>query len=105
MSKINGIGVLAKDVDRIIDAAILRIETGEDVYSCCAFTTQVKRIGDWKVRKFYTKTFGPPTLYPDNYGYTFATEVNRATYNNRSKAKDFRVLMLSLFRVAWRDLV
>ncbi len=104
MAKLNSIGVSAKNIDRIIDEAIRRIETGEDVYSCCALITQGKRIDDWKVRKFYTKTFGSPTLYPDNYGYVFATEVNRATYNNSSKAKDFRIFMLSLFRAAWRDL-
>ena len=106
MSKTNGIGIPARDVDRIIDGAIQRIATGEDVYSCCALTLAGTKdyLDGWKVRAAYTRTFGPVTDYPDNYGYSFATEVNRATYNNRSKAKDFRVLMLSLFRAAWRDL-
>ena len=105
MSKINGIGIPAQDVDRIIDTAILRIETGEHVYSCCALIAEAEDHSGWAVRKAYTRTFGPVIDYQDNYGYAFATEVNRATYNNRSKAKDFRVLMLSLFRAAWRDLV
>jgi len=51
MAKLNSIGVRAKDIDRIIDGAIQRIETGEDVYSCCALITQGKRIDDWKVIK------------------------------------------------------
>ena len=105
MKKLNWIGIPARDIDRIIDGAIQRIETGEDVYSCCALITKGKYIDDWKVRKAYTKTFGPVTNYLDNYGYAFATEVNRATHKNSSKAKDFRVLMLSLFKAAWRDLV
>ena len=107
MAKVNSIGVKAGDVDRIIDAAILRIETGEDVYSCCAFMLAGTKdyLDGWKVRKAYTRTFGPVTSYIDNFGYAFSTEVNRATHNNSSKAKDFRVLMLSLFRAAWRDLV
>ncbi len=106
MSKINGIGIPARNVDRIIDEAIRRIETGEDVYSCCALLEfNGENILNWAVRRAYTNTFGPVPDYPDNYGYAFVTEVNRATYNNRSKAKDFRVLMLSLFKAAWRDLV
>ena len=107
MAKLNSIGVKVRDIDRIIDTAILRIETGKDVYSCCALTLAATKDYDdgWKVRKAYTHTFGPVTGYPDNYGYVFVMVVNRATYNNSSKAKDLRILMLSLFRAAWRDLV
>ena len=104
MSKINGIGIPVRDVDQIITRAIRRIGTGEDRYSCCALTPAAA--GDvgkgWKVRKAYTHTFGPVTDYPDSYGYAFAAEVQQAT--NEDTETDFRVLMLSLFRAAWRDL-
>ena len=104
MAKLNSIGVKAKDIDRIIDRAILAIGTGEDVYSCCALITEVEDHLGWAVRKAYTRTFGPVTDYLDNYGYAFATEVHKAIRNDGNKA-NFRILMLSLFRAAWRDLV
>ena len=104
MSKINGIGIPARDVDRIIGKAIQRIGTGEDKYSCCALMQRGESSRSWKVRNAYTHTFGPVTYCPDNYGYAFTTEVNRAT-NSSDEARNLRIIMLSLFRAAWRDLV
>ena len=103
MAKLNSIGVKARDVDRIIDRAIRRIGEGRDRYSCCALTSVGYCNWGRKVRKAYTNAFGPVVELVDNYGYAFAGEVSLAT--TYETASNFRVLMLSLFRVAWRDLV
>ena len=105
MAKMNSIGVRARNVDRIIDKAIQRVGTGEEKYSCCALVIPGTKdyLKGWKIRKAYTRTFGPVTEYVDNFGYAFAVEVNKATYKD-NKA-NFRILMLSLFKAAWRDLV
>ena len=102
MRKPNWIGIPARDVDRIIDKAIQRIGKGRDRYSCCALIEMGDLEKCWKVRKAYTNAFGPVTEFVDNYGYAFAGAVNLAT--THQTAADFRVLMLSLFRVVWRDL-
>ena len=104
MKKPNWIGIPARDIDRIIDKAIKRIVTGEEMFSCCAFITGLNDTRGWAVRKAYTRTFGPVTSYIDNCGYAFATEVNRAT-NSLNEVGNLRIVMLSLFRAAWRDLV
>ena len=102
MAKLNSIGVKARDIDRIIDKAIRRIGKGEDRYSCCALIETGNLEGCWKVRKAYTNAFSPVSKFVDHYGCVFAETVNQAT--TRETAADFRVLMLSLFRAAWRDL-
>ena len=104
MSKINEIGIPARDIDRIINRAIRLIGTGEHKYSCCALTAEGDLERCWKVRKAYTRTFSPVTDYVDNYGYSFVAEVKCAT-NSPNEAENLRILMLSLFRAAWRDLV
>ena len=104
MAKLNGIGIPAQDVDRIIDRAIQLIGTSAHKYSCCALTPVGDTIQGWKVRKAYTRTFGPVTSYIDNYGYALSMEVSRATYGTPREARNLRVFMLSLFRAAWRDL-
>ena len=105
MAKLNSIGVRAKDVDRIIDKAIRCIGLGQEVFSCCALIVGGKENNtlSWKVRKAYTRTLGPLTIYPDHYGYAFSVEVRKAT--NKGNKANFRVLLLSLFKAAWRDLV
>ncbi len=103
MAKLNGIGMPARDVDRIIDGAIRDVGLGMKTYSCCALSDAGEGIQGWEVRKAYTRAFGPVTKYPDHYGYELAVEVSKATYK-KNKA-NFRVLMLSLFKAAWRDLV
>ena len=103
MEKLNSIGVRAKDIDRIIDKAILGVGLGLETYSCCALTNVKGCVPSWEVRKAYTRTFGPVTYIPDNYGYTFAAKVSKAT--NKGNRANFRVFMLSLFKAAWRDLV
>ena len=103
MTKLNLIGVRARDIDRIIDRAIQRIGKGEDRYSCCALIKKGDLARCWKVRKAYTDTFGPVTIYSDHFGYMFAAEVSLAATHETTA--NFRILMLSLFRVAWRDLV
>ena len=102
MSKVNGIGTPAREVDRIIDKAIQLIGTGAHRYSCCALTPARDTGAGWKVRKVYTRTFGPATIYPDHFGYVFSSEVQKAA---PFTTLEFRVTMLSLFRAAWRDLV
>ncbi len=104
MAKLNSIGVRAKDIDRIIDKAIHSIGTGEGKFSCCALTPTGDDGKGWLVRRAYTRTFAPVMDYIDNYGYAFATEVNHAA-NSPESETNLRVLLLSLFRAAWRDLV
>ena len=103
MSKVNGIGISARDIDQIIDRAIQLIGAGEYKYSCCALTAEEDYHKCWKVRQAYTRIFGPHTDYLDNHGYEFARKVKQAT--NAATVADFRVFMLSLFKAAWRDLV
>ena len=105
MRKPNWIGIPAGDIDRIIDKAIRDIGTGEETFSCCALVVESLDIPGWAVRKAYTNIFGPVVDYQDSYGYAFSTEVARASRGNFGRAADLRVFMLSLFRVAWRDLV
>ena len=103
MAKLNSTGIKAEKIDRIIDKAILGVGLGLETYSCCALSDVRGCVLGWKVREAYTHAFGPATIYPDNYGYAFATEVHKVT-NDETKA-NFRILMLSLFKAAWRDLV
>ncbi len=103
MAKLNSTGIKAEKIDRIIDKAIRLIGLGQELYSCCALTDVGGPPLGWEVRKAYTHAFGPVTIYPDHYGYAFATEVYKVT-NDKTKA-NFRILMLSLFKAAWRDLV
>ena len=104
MKKLNWIGTPAQEVDRIIDKAIHNIGTGEGRFSCCALTLTGYDGKGWTVRRAYIRTFGPVTDYIDNYGYAFATEVSQAANSPRSEI-NLRILLLSLFKAAWRDLV
>ena len=104
MTKLNLLGIKAAEIDRIIDKAILRIGSGGYKYSCCALARASDDGKSWAVRRTYTRTFGPVMAYRDNYGYAFATEVSQAANSPRSEI-NLRILLLSLFRAAWRDLV
>lgn len=116
MSKIN---LTRKQIDRIFDEAIKAIGTGEETFSCLALLFRNRTVAD-----LYEKIYGFG-LHPapgknstsDRLLYNvmrFAS--NRQSWKNWDRdstltpdeaiiAKNLRIVMLSLARVAWRDWV
>lgn len=104
MAKLDSIGVRAKDIDRIFEYAIGRIAEGKDEFSCCAIATIYSSKDKLKVRRFYVEVLGPR---PHATGYnSLLTRVLDHVGNNKTdESQGFRILMLSLAKAAWRDLV
>ena len=108
MEEINLNGVEAEKVDEIIDGAIFCVEAGLEEFSCCALTQPGEDYKNgWATRRLYTTTFNDNPLdgHADNYGYGFADGIREACPNTKEERRDFRILLLSLFKAAWRDLV
>ena len=103
MKSIDAIGVSEQDVDRILDGAIQLIGTGVEVYSCCALTVPGNDYQKGKrIRQVYCAVFGDSQAY-DPMGEVFRMAIENTTPKN--KWVGLRVLLLSLFKAAWRDLV
>ena len=107
MAKLNSIGVRAKDIDRIFAAAIRRIAEGKEEFSCIAigshgsYTVLQARL---KVRQFYTDALAPRPR--SKQAIDLLTRItNHVGYNTNDESQGFRILMLSLIKAAWRDLV
>ena len=109
MAKLNSLGVRAVEIDRIFADAIERIAEGEEEFSCCAIgrldQNQYDRISNpLKVRQLYVDALAPkPRTKPPLDLLTRVTDHVSATNNDKSQG--FRILMLSLVKAAWRDLV
>ena len=105
MKKPNWIGIPARDIDRIFADAIERIAEGDAEFSCCAISTLELHERDASViRQFYTGVFAPRT--GGNRPYLLLPRVtNHVGVRRTDKSQGFRILMLSLVKAAWRDLV
>ena len=105
MKKLNSIGVRAKDIDRIFGNAIAKIARGEQEFSCCAIGTwdqhNTKQI---RVRKFYAYVLAPRPRAKGLLDLLFRVTDHVGRENN-DESQGFRILMLSLVKAAWRDLV
>ncbi|KKL91303.1 hypothetical protein LCGC14_1896100 [marine sediment metagenome] len=107
MEEINLNRVEAERADEIIDYAIEQIDLGLDEFSCCALTQPGENYDEgWVIRRLYTTTFNDNPLdgQTDNYGHGFANEINQYS-PCREERVELRILLLSLFKAAWRDLV
>ena len=107
MEKLNSIGVRAKDIDRIFADAIERIAEGKQEFSCVAISSLDScslNLNRLKVRQFYTGVLAPR---PREKGrLDLLTRVtNHVGCEANDESQGFRVLMLSLVKAAWRDLV
>ena len=107
MAKLNRLGIRAKDIDRIFDNAIRRIAEGEEEFSCCAIESlshcPINR-DRVRVRRFYENAFAPRS----HAKFHIDLRGRIARYvgiDNTDKSQGFRILMLSLVKAAWRDLV
>ena len=107
MEEIKLNGVEAEKVDEIIDYAIEEINLSLDMFSCCALIVPGENYDKgWVIRRLYTSTFNDnPLGKTDNYGYGFSNAILEAFPNIGEERRDLRILLLSLFRAAWRDLV
>jgi len=107
MAKLNSIGVKARDIDRIFADAIERIAKGEEEFSCVAIGSlsgYSPNLNQLKVRQFYTDALalGPRAKARlDLLGRV----TDHVGYDNNDESQGFRILMLSLVKAAWRDLV
>ncbi|KKL27817.1 hypothetical protein LCGC14_2381420 [marine sediment metagenome] len=107
MAKLNSIGVKARDIDRIFADAIRRIAEREDEFSCVAISplsNYSHNINQLKVRQFYTDVLalGPRAKARlDLLGRV----IDHVGCDNNDESQGFRILMLSLVKAAWRDLV
>ena len=105
MAKLNSIGVKARDIDRIFSDAIAQIANGEQAFSCCAISTLdlYDREGI-TIRRFYTDVFAPRPGAKPPFGL-LSRVTNHVGIRGTDKSQGFRILMLSLVKAAWRDLV
>ena len=107
MAKLNSIGVKAKDIDRIFGEAIRRIAEREEEFSCIAIgslSNYSHNLNQLKVRQFYTDVLAPrprTKVRLDLLGRV----TDHVGCNNNDESQGFRILMLSLVKAAWRDLV
>ncbi len=107
MAKLNSIGVRAKDIDRIFSNAIKQIAEGEQEFSCVAISSLLLNNHNrnrLKVRRLYedTLTSGPCNELSFSL---LCLVINHVGCVNNNKSQGFRILMLSLVKAAWRDLV
>ena len=107
MEKLNSIGVRAKDIDRIFANAIKRIAEGSAEFSCCAigalgnYTINPDRL---KVRQLYVDALAPRPRTKLSLDLLNRV-LNHVGLTANDKSQGFRILMLSLVKAAWRDLV
>ena len=106
MAKIDGIEIKAKKIDRIFSNAIAKIANGNQEFSCCAISTLVDlRDRDALiVRGFYTDVFAPRPgeKTPSDLLFRVVEHVGAPCTD---ESQGFRILMLSLVKAAWGDLV
>ena len=107
MAKLNSIGVRAKDIDRIFANAIRWIAEGKQEFSCCAIAEGINFGGDkLKVRKFYERVLTTRTNRKMSDDWNLLVWVTKCVgLENTDKSQGFRILMLSLIKAAWRDLI
>ena len=106
MAKIRGTEIRAKRIDRIFSNAIAKIANGEQEFSCCAIGTLFGRRDrqSLTIRQFYADVFASrPGAKPPHELLFRVTDHVGARYADKSQG--FRILMLSLVKAAWRDLV
>ena len=107
MGKLNSIGVRAKDIDRIFADAIRRIAEGDEEFSCVAigargsYTVTQDQL---KVRQFYVYALAPRPRAKVHLDL-LTRVTNHAGCTTNDEPQGFRILMLSLVKAAWRDLV
>ncbi len=107
MAKLNSLGIRAKDIDKIFANAIEQIANGNQKFSCVAIGSTINcptNKDQLKVKKLYVEAFAPRLRSRRSFDllYRVTTHVG---YNNTDKSQGFRILMLSLVKAAWRDLV
>lgn len=116
MSKLD---ISPDEVDRIFDAAIESIGTGEEQFSCLALYFRNRSVTDLYERIFTYRLRPAPSATPrsDRLLYNvmrFASDRKcwknwdmdtTLTLDKAEVARDLRIVMLSLARVAWRDWV
>ena len=107
MAKVNSIGVRAKDIDRIFADAIRRIAEGDEEFSCCAIGKSdqyTSNLDSLKVRQLYVDALAPRGDWKPNQDL-LTRVTNHVGCENNDKSQGFRILMLSLVKAAWKDLV
>ena len=105
MAKLNSIGVKAEKIDRIFANAIAKIANGKQEFSCCAISTLSEHERDALIiREFYTDVLDPRPSAKLPLSLLLRV-MNHVGYDNTDKSQGFRILMLSLIKAAWRDLV
>ena len=90
-------GLSARKVDAVFDKTIKLVGEDLEEYSCIALH-KFDVVG--VVRNFYTDIMSPN----DSFGYDLAHNIESA-YKTQENRKNLRVVMLSLVKAAWRDLV
>ena len=107
MAKLNSIGVKVKDIDRIFANAIRRIAEGDEEYSCCAIGKLdqfAKSPGTLEVRQLYVDALAPRPRSKRSHNL-LCRVIDYVGHDNNDESQGFRILMLSLVKAAWRDLV
>ena len=105
MAKIRGIEIRAEKIDRIFSNAIAQIANGKQEFSCSAIAIlyQYKRDA-LAIREFYTDVFAPRPGEERSSDLLFRVS-DHVGIPRTDKSQGFRILMLSLVKAAWRDLV
>ena len=105
MAKIGVNEIRAEKIDRIFSNAIAKIANGEQQFSCCAITTFDQLDRDALIiRQFYTDVLAPRPSAKTPVDLLVRV-TNHVGSRRTNKSQDFRILMLSLIKAAWRDLV
>ena len=105
MAKIEGTKIRGEKIDRIFSNAIAKIANGEQEFSCCAITTFDQLCGDALIiRQFYTDMLAPRQGVNPSVDLLVRV-TNHVGIRRTDKSQGFRILMLSLVKAAWRDLV
>ncbi len=109
MAKLNSLGIRAREIDWIFADAIERIAEGDEQFSCCAIIRidqyQYAGTGNLlKVRQFYADAFAPRPYAKPPFDL-LGRVTDYVGYKKNDESQGFRILMLSLVKAAWRDLV
>ena len=108
MAKLNSIGVKARDIDRIFADAIERIAKGEEEFSCVAIGSlsgYSPNLNQLKVRQFYTDVLALGPRAKVRLADLLCRVIDHVGCDNNDESQGFRILMLSLVKAAWRNLV
>ena len=107
MAKLNRLGIRAREIDQIFDNAIRRIAEGDEEFSCVAIGSlshYPNTQSQLKVRQLYMEAFAQRLRTKRSLDLLGRVTEHVGCHNN-DESQGFRILMLSLVKAAWRDLV